>query len=338
MKINKEDLLKELQIVLPGLSQREIIEQSSCFVFKDKKIYTYNDEIACCFPSCLHIEGAIKASTFLSILQKLNEIFLEVEIQNGELVLIGNKKKRKAGIRMEKEILLPIDCVETPENWKPLPISFTDAINMVQYCAGKDETQFNITCIHLTPNYVETCDNYQICRYDIKLPLNGNILVRRNSLSQMISLDMNEFCETDSWIHFRNPLGLIYSCRKYIEDYPSEEITEHLQTIGIQIKLPEGLKKAVERASVFSVENVEDNYVVINLSKGMLRVTGQGVSGWFKEIKKLQYNGQDMDFAISPALLVDLCKKYNECEICSDKLKVKGNHFTYLTVLNPVQK
>ena len=62
MKINREELLNQLESVLPGLSTREIIEQSSCFVFMNKEVITYNDEISCSHKSRLDIEGAIVAT------------------------------------------------------------------------------------------------------------------------------------------------------------------------------------------------------------------------------------------------------------------------------------
>ena len=99
MKVNRESLLKELQAVQPGLSTREIIEQSSCFVFKKNKVITYNDEIACSHPTCLKITGAVLATSFINILQKLEEEQLFVELTKGELLLSG--KRKKIGLRME---------------------------------------------------------------------------------------------------------------------------------------------------------------------------------------------------------------------------------------------
>ena len=82
MIINREELLKQLESVLPGLSTREIIEQSSCFIFKDETVNTYNDEIACSQKSVLKIEGAVQALPFISLLRKLKEEELEKETED----------------------------------------------------------------------------------------------------------------------------------------------------------------------------------------------------------------------------------------------------------------
>ena len=47
MLIDRAKLLAALELVSPGLSPREILEQSSCVVFRGGRIATFNDEVAC---------------------------------------------------------------------------------------------------------------------------------------------------------------------------------------------------------------------------------------------------------------------------------------------------
>jgi hypothetical protein len=335
MKINREELLKQLQAVTPGLSPKELIEQSSCFVFKDNKVITYNDEIACIHDCCLAAEGAIMAKSFITILQKLSEEELEVEQVDGELILSG--KRRKVGVRMEQEILLPIDTLEQPKHWQDLSEDFNDAVKRVKFCAGNDMSQFITTCINITPDFLEASDNYQAGRFTVTTGIKDSILVKKTSLSYIVSLDMTQMSETKSWIHFKNPSGLVLSCRKYIEDYPTEELSKHLQVKGTKTQLPKGIKDAVAKAEVFSMENVDDNFVTIHLQENKLRIKGKGVSGWYTESKKIKYKGEEMSFTISPQLLADVSKNYNECEITKDKIKVNSGKFSYVTVLNPIE-
>jgi hypothetical protein len=336
MKVNRESLLKELQAVQPGLTTREIIEQSSCFVFKKHQVITYNDEIACSHPSCLHIKGAVSATSFISILQKLDDEYLTVEITKGELILSG--KHKRLGLRMENEILLPINDLEIPEQWNDLPEDYTDAVKKVQHCAGRDESQFITTCIHITPDFIEACDNYQLGRYRIKTGVKDSVLVRRDSLKRIVEFDMTLFGETENWLHFKNPTDLVLSCRKYLEDYPSDGLTKHLQEKGVKTKLPKGIKSAIEKAEVFSMENIEDNYVTVDLSRDKLKIKGKGVSGWYYEKKKARYKGSEISFTIAPQLLSDLSQNFDECEVTKDKLKVESGKFSYVAVLNPITK
>jgi len=335
-QVSRELLLQQLESVSAGLSSREVIEQSSCFIFRDKEVMTYNDEIATRQPCCLDIEGAVQAEPLLAILRKLNEDQISITAADGELLIEG--KRRKAGIRMEQEILLPVDRVEQPEQWKELPDDFNEAVQIVIQCAGNDESQFRLTCVHLTPEHLETTSNTQMSRYYIKTDLADATLVRRDSIKHVVEFGMVDFSETENWLHFSNPTGLVLSCRRYVEEANNfPDLGPLIEFDGVPTELPTGLTDAVEKAEVFSSENAASNQVTVQLkATGKLRIRGEGNFGWFTEVKALKYNGEDLSFRIAPKLLVDLVSRHNECEISTDRLKVNGGEFVYVTALDIV--
>lgn len=332
MQIEREVLLNQLESIKAGLSPREIIEQSSCFVFDEGKVMTYNDEIACSQDSCLKIKGAVQAEPLIAVLSKLPNDVVDIEMGEGELRIKAGA--RNAGVRMEAEVLLPIDSVEKPKKWNALPENFGDAIYIVSQCAGKDESQFVITCVHITSEFVEACDNYQLSRYPIGIPIKNKCLVRAASLKHICDLDMTEFAETRTWLHFRNPAGLVLSCRKAQDDYPT--LDSHLDVSGSPTTLPKGLAEATAVASIFSSENADNDDVMINLSPkkgGMLRIKGEGASGWYTETKRIKYSGPAMKFVIAPKLFTELTKRHNECVINQNQLAVNTGKFIYVTSL-----
>ena len=330
-KIQREELLKQLESVLPGLALREIIEQSSCFVFQGNKVYTYNDEVFCSQDCCMGIEGAIQAAPLIAILRKLPDDELSIEYNKKELSFKG--KGRKTTIAMESEILLPIDDIEKPKkkSWKDLPKDFTDAVSMVQQCSGKNEDQFELTCIHLHPKYIEACDSLQVARYKLKMPIETPVLVRKDSLKHVTSLEMNRFTETKNWIHFKNEIGLTLSCKRFVEEFP--KMGKILKLEGKKVVLPKGLKDACERAGIFSIDNVEENSIDVKIEKGKVRIEGRGITGKHVEIKKVKYDGPELKFSIPPQLLTDIIQRHNECQICGLHLKIKIGKFTYVTSL-----
>jgi len=101
MKIKREVLLKQLEVVSPGLASKEIIEQSSHFVFQDGKVITFDDEISCTGNLSLEVTGAIQGKPLLELLRKLQESEIDITHKDGELIIKG--KGRRAGIRMESE-------------------------------------------------------------------------------------------------------------------------------------------------------------------------------------------------------------------------------------------
>lgn len=332
MKIKTETLLKQLDSVMPGVSSREIIEQSSCFVFDNGTVSTFNDEIACSHETDLKFKGAVPASPFITILRKLEEEFVDIDVLTKKKQIVVKGKSKRARIQLESDILLPIESVNKPKKWKDLPDDFADAVNLVFRCSSRNESQFVLTCINIHPNWLESTDNYQAARYKINMDIKKPILVRSSSLSNIISLDMRQFSIRKSWIHFKNSEGLILSCRLWKDDFPTENLTTILTVKGKTLKLPKTLKEAAERAEVFSSE-ATDNVVTIKLLSNKIGITGKCGYGSYHEAKKIKYRGKDLTFTISPQLLSEMVTKYDKCKVTNSRMFVQSGKLIYVTVL-----
>jgi hypothetical protein len=335
--INREDFLNQIESVLPGISTREIIEQSSCIIFHDGTIMTYNDEIACTQETDLDIEGAIQAMPLVNILRKLTEEEINVSVVKKHFII--KCKRKKAKVLMDSEITLPTDGIEKPKKWKDLPEDFSDAISVIQECAGKDDSRFDLTCIHIHPTHIEACDGSQAGRYIINTPVKKPILIRKESLKYIVSLDMTEFSKTKNWIHFRNSAGLVLSCRKWIytkDNYPN--LDEYLNVKGTKTMLPKGIAEAVEKAEVFSSEAADENEIEVQLTQNKVRIIGRGASGAYYEHTKIKYSGKNMIFTITPTLLTDLVNRHTKCVVSKKVIKVKTGKYTYITALKEVKE
>lgn len=330
MKILREELLNDLFQVKAGLSAREFIEQSSCFCFSDGYVFTFNDEVACRKATPLQISGAVQAQTLLAILEKLPDAELTVEESpQGEIIFKG--EHRAFAVVRDAQIFLPINQVEVPSKWRPLPKEFMELVGLVRYCVSSDESKFMLTCVHMTPQWIEACDNVQLMRCRTEGIVGEDVLVRGSSLVHLLSLGMDRICTTRSWVHFKNPNGLILSCRRFSETYPS--LDPFIDFQGHPITIPKGLSDASDRAAVFAADKAGDPLVEVGIKPGSIRIVGQGISGWYKEVKSAQYNGPSFNFVIAPELLKHLSERYSEAEITPTKLKVNGSGWVYVTVL-----
>lgn len=339
MQVKREVLLGALDSVQAGLAQREIIEQSTCFVFQDGTISTFNDNIVCRVPSPLgkEVTGAVKAPKLLEQLSKWqDDEDIDVSHRNGELVISARRKRM--GVGMEHEITLPLDQIEVPRKFKPLHADFLEAISFVQECTGTDEARFALTCVHVCPEWVEACDGFQLTRFKLRTGIKPTLL-RREATRHATALGMSEFAETPSWFHFRNANGLVLSCRRYtdVSDYP--DLGELLEVKGSPVALPKGLAKAADNAEVFSRDNVDNNYVTVSLKPGKVKIEGRGVNCWYHQVMTIKsYDGPPICFQASPKLLRQLMQKFNDCIISEDRLAVKSNRFAYVASLDRVSK
>jgi DNA polymerase III sliding clamp (beta) subunit (PCNA family) len=331
MKIDRQELQEYLEAVSPGLSQKEIIEQSNHFVFLNDKIITFNDEVACSQEFPTEGEGAVLAAPLLSLLNKLQDEEIDLTWKDKQLIIKG--KNRRAGLKIVPEVYLPIDSIEEPKKWKSLPDDFIDAINKTHKCASNNETRFELTCVHFTPDFIEACDSHQLLRYNIKMDVEESILVRKDAIKFVLPIEATHFCETKTWVHFKNKEGLILSCRRYVEEY--HNLNKLVASKGKKAVLPKSMKEAAETAAVFSQEN-PDNQVIIHLESNKLKIKSEGTSGWYWEVKKAKYEGKAIEFTIPPDLLVDLLSRSNKCIIGNDLLKITGENYTYVSVLGKV--
>lgn len=334
MRHDREELLRKYMAVAPGLAVKEAVEQSSCLIFRDGRVITFNDEIACSAECEMGFEGAVAAKPFIDLLSKLAEKEVDVSVNGSEVIIKG--KRRRAGIAFEAEIKLPVSVVTPPEKWREIDTDFTDAIGVVQHCAGKDPNNFMLMCINITPEHVEACDNYQVIRYPVHTGVRNRCLVKRDSIKYIAGLGMTEVSETKTWLHFRNPSELVFSVRR--EDHEFTDLTSILATEGEPTTLPGGLAEVVAKAEVFSSQNADENLITLKLKPGRLLIRAQGVNGWYEEMKEIKWTGERMEFTIDPKLLLEIVSRTNDCIIAPGKLKVDGGKFIYVTCLGRVDK
>ncbi len=332
MLIQRKDFLQNLLMVSPGLSKKEVLQQSGCIVFRKGRMYTLSQEIACSLPSGLapEVECAVRAENLIELLKRLPEDELELTHEVKTLNIKG--KGRKAKITLEAEILLPIDEVELPkkDSWQPLHENFAEAVDLVQRCTRKKDN-FTFESIHICSTYMEAGDDIRriAMRYTVPTFIEKECLVRGETIKCIVQLGMTKGTETDSWLHFHNPIGLRLSIRKFsMEPYPSMD--QLLAIRGKRVVFPKGLQEAAERAGLFTEDG---DAVKISVSDDKLVIEGKNVTGEYREGSKLKYKGDPISFYIPAKLIQEIAKDHSECEITSCSLRAEGSQFVYCSSL-----
>lgn len=334
MKIDRKKLLQELKTVSGGLSKNEVIEQSDCFAFKGGEVMTFNDEIACRVKTCLDIEGVVHGAELLGILNKMKEEEIEITLDENKMTIKG--KGKRATLKLEKEINLPIEEIEKPEDWKKVPSDFITALNLVKECTSNNSNSPHLMCIHIAPKLIEATDGQQGARYDIETSIDKDALIKKSSIQNVIANNMTKISETKSWLHFKNSEGLVLSCHKYIEDYPSDKLSVVLNKEGENIELPKNLKDTIERLSIFldSGSSQETTLIDIKLTSEKAIFTSEGNHGTFRESKKIKFDcKKDVQFRISPNLLNEVVNRNNKCQVSENIIKISLDNFNYISCI-----
>ncbi len=328
-RVNREALLRCLESVKPGLTAKEVIDQSSCFAFQGGDVITLNEEMSCRQTSGLggKLTAAVEAKPLLETLHQWTEDEVDIEVDDTTLTVGG--KQRWADFPAADKILMSLEIVDDPGEWVPLHEDFLDALQIVAACTGRDESRYFSTCVHIHPKYLEACDSNhgQAIRYRLRTGIKERAMVPHKSIKPIIDFGMTEMSETESWLHFRSTNGLRLSCRRFVEEFP--DLTTFLGVPdGAHVLLPKSLAASMKKAEVFTER------ALIKLMPKKMRIVARGTGGGYRERKNLAgYTGERMEFWIATQLLTEIVKRHNECEVTDSFLKVNGNRFVYVVAL-----
>lgn len=336
MSTNRKDLLKVLQLVKPGLAAKEIIEQSTSFIFTKGQVIAYNDEISVSHPiKDLALEGAVQAKELFALLNKLTDETIELESTDTELIIKG--KKSKAGIKLEIKTNIEdtLKALGTPKKWHPVPATFLEAIDFCLFSVGRDMTKAMLTCVYCGGSDIISSDGFRITIYKLGKGKMEPVNLPGIAAASLKNYNPTEYSETAGWIHFRTKDEVVFSCRTMAGTYPVDKIKGFAEKIeGEKAKLPEGLAEALERAGIFSagqdIKASTDDRIKITLDDGTLTVRGEGQAGWFEESNRVRYKGELLEFEVSPAHLLAILAHTDEVIIGENMLRFESGNFIHL--------
>lgn len=336
MKISKQQLQKAIETVRPGLSNKEIIEQATSFIFQGGKVITYNDKISVSHPvEGLNIEGAIKAEEFYRLLGKLKEDEIDIGKKNNEIHLKSGRSR--ASFTLTQEIRLPFkDEIGEVSEWKRLPDEFNRLVKFAAGSCSSNAFEPIFTCVHVDEQgYLEGTDSYQIarCHLDGKMPIE-TFLIPADSVSKVLKIKPVYITSTQGWVHFSNDEGTIVSTRIYQEEY--KDLSPFMKVEGTEVKFPASIISSIEKASIFAErDSALDEQIEVDLMPEKLKISGQSDTGKFEEEAPIQYEGNEISFTIAPYLLLNIFQEQetNQCVIGENALKFQGEDWEYVSVL-----
>jgi len=340
--INRVELLKALEAVKPGLSNKEFIEQATSFAFTKGRVVTYNDEISVSYPIAgLDIEGAIKADELYALLNKIkvrqkdepDTVTLTV---NGNEVLLTAGKHLKAGFTLQSEVKLPLnEVISHIGDWVDLPTDFIQGLSFVKGSVAKHA--FNrpmLTGIHInSAGFVEASDSYRLTVYNFDNELGINTFgLPSSSVPDVIQFNPTEVAEGRGWIHFKTAAGAIMSCRIFQDDYPDTAALRAVE--GTVITFPEIMDEVIERAAVFAArdsEFAETVHISVTGSKIVVQ-SKMETGGEFEESIRFKYD-TPFEFYASPFVIRGVFAKQRTFTLSKNRMKSEASNWMYVGAL-----
>ncbi len=332
--MNVQTLINILQLVQPGLAQKEIIQQSNCFVFSNDRVMTYNDEIAISHPLVTDINGAVLANELFSLLTKTKEAELDIIQTDQGLSIKGGKFK--ASITIASEITLPVDEISEYGVFAALPKDFTKALKFCLFSCSKDMTKPALTCVHVIDDVMEASDNFRITvRYFDSTYFAQPVLIPSNVAKVLSNFDVVEYSSNKGWLHFKTSGQTVFSCRTF-ENIIFPDVSQFVDTEeGEVIHLPKDLADVLSRAGIFSGTKFHtDERVKVIITPGKLTVKARGDAGWFEEFSRIKYKGEEKKFEVHPEFLSYIFELCDSMEIGEYSLRFEGKEEEFVHVVS----
>jgi len=335
MKIERERLMQALEIVKPGLSTKEMIEQSTSFAFMGGRIVTYNDEISISHPIPeMDITGAVKADELYQLLNKIKAKEVSIAIVENELRI--KAVKARAGITLQSEIQLPLEELGDIGKWKKCPALLRQAMQFTMFSCSTDNSKPKLTCVHvMKEGRVESCNNFRLTQFMLgeKVPID-DFLIPVNSVKALVGYNFTYMAQGQGWVHFKTDEDTIFSCRVFDEEYP--DVSPLFDVPGEPFKLPATLLELLDKAAVFSKrEHFLDEVVEITITAdGKLKIRSQDDIGWFEEETAMgEGTWKDLTITINPTFLKDVLTQDAPCIVTDTRMKFTGENWEHVVAL-----
>lgn len=331
MKINRQELITALEATRPGLAAKEIVEQSTAFVFREGRVYAYNDMIAVSHPCPKDLAGAVCSNELYKLLARSTDDELDVETTADEIIIKG--KRNKAGISLQAVITLPIDEIGVKKVWKTLPTGFTEAVKFTLFSAGDDMTRPAMTGVHITESIVETCDNFRLTRWTLgkRDRFDGDLLLPAAACAELVRYMPTHYALTDGWAHFTNKAGAEFGCRTIAGEFP-DLLPFVNREWKHEIEFASDTADILDRAAVFLLgDKTVHPMVTVKVSSGRMTISVKGVAGWFEETVRVTASKDGFEFVIDPQALKDMLPLLKDCKLSADGsvLKFEGEAFIH---------
>lgn len=339
-KINRLELLSALREVQPGLSNKEIIEQSSSFIFNDTSIWSYNDQISINHNFATGLKGAVKADKFMKLLEKIPNDELEIKEVKGKLKIQANKLK--ATIKIDTDVkLMPIKVPKTSsKKWKELPNNFNEGISFCAFSASKNMIRPELTCLWIEEDKITSVDGFRGTVFNLTSDIDQDFLLPAGPAVELAKYNPEKAVVENGWIHFMNDQETTFSIRTYADiEYPETE--KYFEGTGAEVELPEGFIDVIQRASTLLSDDFDlDRFVSLIITEDKIVCKGEGNSGWVQEEKEIEYDGENIDVKIHPVMISEVLK-YNRNIIIDngeesglEKILFKNDKFSHMICLS----
>ncbi|MDP8268191.1 MAG: hypothetical protein P9L97_05630 [Candidatus Tenebribacter davisii] len=326
-----KELLSVLNKVKPGIAAKNIIESMTYFYFSGTNIITYNDKISIQHQLQTDFALFVKAQDLYNLVSKITTKDIDLVEKDGKLNISCKTMKAKLSTINDSEIKIRIDEISTlieKAKWKPLSENFSESVKVCVYTASKQDSDGTLTCIYVNGKNCISSDNARISHSILKSDMD-EMFIKASEVQSLINTNPTEYAISNSWLHFKNEEGCIFSIRKVSGEYP--DFLQFFEFEGEKVELSKGVLEGIDLTSVLVDDS--DPAIKFKISNNSTLLSIKSDGGTVTHRSKIKYDGKDIEFTINPEFLKEMMRHSSTIILGKDKAKLKTENFSLLTTL-----
>lgn len=313
MKINRADLLAKLLIVRPGLTKKEIIEQSTSFVFTGKEIVTHNGYISIRCPFVTDFQCSVVSAKFYSLLKDIEDEFVDITVKDKEIQIKSNHVRSGMTITVDNIIEKRLEEIPTVKKWKDLPKDFIKGLYLCMFSASKDAYCGAMNCISISEQDIFSTDNLRISHFVMEKKMSDKFLIPLNVVIELVKYKMTKYSlsENSAWIQFTTNDGTIFSSKCLFDTFP--DASSFFDVEGIKVNLPKKIQTIIDTVSTI-IEEIKDidKRINVGIDTDKIICRAEQEKGWIEKEMEIKHKGKKVNLTINPIFLYQILDKSSQ--------------------------
>jgi len=315
MKLDREELLKVLAAVRPGIAKKEIILQATHIIFTGDAVATYNDSICIIHPYETDFQCSVQGEEFYKALESINEKEVEIIVEEKQVriksrrtkaglsTLVGEKEKVEGMIQNLRE------KTSVKRFWRKLPGDFVQGVFLCMFSTSKDMTKGVRCCVATRNNEIFSTDNLRLSKYVMNGSMDS-VLIPSKTAVELVKYDLTRYGVSEGWTHFLTKDNVMFNCRTMAGDYPFDAINRFFRPPEEEIILPKELQDAMKAAAVFAAGDVDiAKMIEVKIKGNKITCKSEKERGWMEKELDVEGDVDDVVFYINPIFMAQILEK-----------------------------
>jgi hypothetical protein len=330
MNISRNDLVKALKLVLPGVDKKGevLLEGANTFVFDNDWIKTFNDHLSVSFKLKTGINCAVKAEELYNAVSKMSGLMLDLNVTEEHLT-IKDPTTELTMMMAGDSVGKYIDSFDLQNlEWADLPRDFIEGVKQCLFSAANKPDFGILNAIFIGGSDIISSDNFRISWYTMDSEVDKFLLPLGAAKELCKVPNLTKICVGEAWAHFTDESGVTFSARLFLGEYPAESIAELFEgDAKSKYSFPEESVNCLDRTNVLSFSDPNgsyEDYVLVREEKGYLIFKGERSYGSIQDKVKIPAKSfpPNIELKISPRFLQSILHKSRQFQLKNDSLIV----------------